>query len=369
MVYSFAESPATADESQDICTDLAETIAKEHHTDRHTLCFYAHECEDRYSTIPEQKEVLKRDYITRQFLYQNPHMSLENLTIHRIDNIRTADTWFIRHSDDFYPWLNVTFDVCANITRYGYGQSENDVTLARYPGDDYVPDKVAIFEEDRYGVAKAVMGRHPPPGVQTGEFGIPPDEVNCNRDLELYMRDGGIPICVGSQAYERMQERGLDLDLVPRTEGYAEDLEDAFCLRYAKKIAEHDAVPRYTLCNYRHACVDYHTSRHEEMGVLEEDYPTRQFLYKNPHITLDDVHMTHHGGSLMATTWALPDWDSYPQLIVDFDGCINIVQYSYSQTEDDRILVTYPVDDYVPERVAQFEEAVHGLAAKIMGQD
>lgn len=271
-----------------------------------------------------------------------------------------------------YPMLYVAFDSCDNIDRYVYHRTENDTISARYPVADYIPDRVVLFEEDRYGVIKAIMGGHPPPPIQVSEFGMSPDEVRCNGGLGLYMRDGGLPVCIMPQTYERLLERGLELEPVSPMAGIAESPENTggepdYCTRYAEQISGHDVVPRYTLCNYKRMCEGHQSTPLDERSVLEEDYLTQQFLGKNPGMSLDDAHATSSGGFLTHAKWTLQHGDSYPRLTVTLDMCSNIVKYSYHQTEGDRVLVEYPVDDYVAEKVAQFEEDRDDLAAKIVG--
>ena len=55
------------------------------------------------------------------------------------------------------------------------------------------------------------MQRHPTPAIQMSEFNISLNEVHCNGELELYIRDNNTPVCLKPNTYEKLLERGFNL--------------------------------------------------------------------------------------------------------------------------------------------------------------
>ena len=214
--YSYADWEA--ERHADECQVIADRLTKYDVVPRAELCHYENFCKDVQVTVSSSGGVLEDDYITQKFLDTNPLISLEIPKVDHRTHFFHFFTWYLYHDHDSYPQLSVSFDMCGNITQYYYKHGENELFDARYPTVD-TQEKIANFEDDRYEIIKAILGRHPPPDIQVSEFGKPLDETNCNgKDHELYVRNGDSLICASPQAHAMMVERGLDVRHPPPDE-------------------------------------------------------------------------------------------------------------------------------------------------------
>ncbi len=182
------------------------------------LCSYKWSCENYDYRIQHDRAALEEDYVVQQFLHKNS-LSLDGISGSTTNTDLHGGVWSIPRDkkiwdEQTYPKLAVSFDVCSNVKQYTYFQSGNSPYVIKYPTDDWKhPEKVPIFEQQRYDLITTIMERHPPPKVQVSEFNILPEKIHCNEGLELYKRNdsGEIPVCLKPQTYEQLLERGFDL--------------------------------------------------------------------------------------------------------------------------------------------------------------
>ncbi|QMU55208.1 MAG: hypothetical protein GKS07_10130 [Nitrosopumilus sp.] len=212
------ESP---DEIQE-CAREQNALSKYPHS-RYALC-ELQRCEEPLTTVKErtqvqiakQKEILENDYIVEQFLRKHPEATLEG-TSRDIVNTQTPITWKITAPHDLESVkapnagkLYVKFDNCSYIAEYFYDITdwEGDGIKATYRYGDIDPQQIMAFEEKKYDLAETIIGRHMPPKIQTTEFNISPDEIQCNGGLELIQKRDDSPTCVKPESIPKLIERG-----------------------------------------------------------------------------------------------------------------------------------------------------------------
>ena len=179
------------------------------------ICTYKVWCENYFYSSASDRAALAENYIVQQYLHKN---SLSLDVAHgyppALDDIY-GGTWNLQW-DGLYPLLKISFDVCSNVEQYDYYESANSTHhLIRYPNYEWShPEKVLVFEKESYDLAKLIMQRHPAPAIQMSEFNIQPNEIHCNDGLELYIRENAIPVCLKSQTYEALLERDFIIQFI-----------------------------------------------------------------------------------------------------------------------------------------------------------
>ncbi len=194
-----------------------EDLTKYPHS-RTSLCEIQQYCvEESWPSHYDEKITLENDYIVKQFLHVHKDVSFEDKVINTVTNLYSTDTWVIPDFIFYHyegPQLIVSFDRCGYITGYSYSPDKPKVawTSSYYPSsDDDNLANIKTYEDDNYSVIKAIMQRHPTPAIQMSEFNISLNEIHCNGELELYIRDNDTPVCLKEQTYEKMLERGFNL--------------------------------------------------------------------------------------------------------------------------------------------------------------
>ncbi len=214
MVFAEYSVPTEEQTLAETCTLYLDDLSEFPHS-RNGICFAKEFCVPseyfHWLSDSDERIILKNDYTVKQFLYKYPDISLDGLGGSIKWSRHFMSSYLIPGStSNEGPKLGVIFDMCGNITRYSY-HLENSEIIARYPGNDRILKDIKTFEDDKYNVIKAIMQRHPPPAIQMSEFNISLNEVHCNNGLELYIRDNNIPVCLKPQTYEKILERGFNL--------------------------------------------------------------------------------------------------------------------------------------------------------------
>ncbi|QLH06190.1 hypothetical protein [Nitrosopumilus ureiphilus] len=220
LLYStavFAEA-SEDDAKQDQCKyDYERTLT--HPGSLTFSCLYRLNCEGLKVTTDDERSMLENDYLTQLFLHKNPNMSLDEALISGL-SFDPASVWVIREKrQDMiipYPSFAVTFNSCADITSYDYlpSEKEQDEFRIRHPQTSNATENLRVFGEDKYEIAARILDQHTSPKIQINEFNIQPNEIRCNDGLDLYKHNGNIPVCVKPQTYEKLLERGFDLEPV-----------------------------------------------------------------------------------------------------------------------------------------------------------
>ena len=206
-----------AEEISPNCKFVMEDLTKYPHS-RTSLCEIQQYCvEESWPSHYDEKITLENDYILKQFLHVHKDVSFEDIVINTVNNPYSTDTWYIPDFIFYHyegPQLIVSFDRCGYITEYGYSPNRDEVAWisSDYPSsDDHNLANIKTYEDDNYSVIKAIMQRHPTPAIQMSEFNISLNEVHCNGELELYIRDNNTPVCLKPNTYEKLLERGFNL--------------------------------------------------------------------------------------------------------------------------------------------------------------
>ena len=187
----------------------------QHPNDLHNMCMYKRSCDGLEFTNEERKTVLKEDYLTQLFLQNNPWASL--LRLGAIGNFDIENPWLVG-SQNYHQDRNmvVSLNACSDITSIDYQdlnlyihEKGDDGRAMLDIGEKNAYDSIVLVGEGKYEIAKRIIGKHLPPKVQIGEFGILPNKVQCNEGLaRIFKVSGNSPACVTLQTKSELVERG-----------------------------------------------------------------------------------------------------------------------------------------------------------------